>query len=98
MLVRHSKDVTPIRTKTPSDKRVLIGPKEGAPNFAMRIIDMPPGTSTYHTHDWEHEVFILSGHGSLVSENGETPLNSLNDFLSKIFIFFIGSNNHSNIF
>jgi len=75
MLVRHSKDVARIHTKTNSDKRILIGPKEEAPNFVMRIIDVPPGSSTYHTHDWEHEVFVLSGHGSLVSENGETPLN-----------------------
>ena len=74
MLVRHSKDVIPVLTKANADKKVLIGPKQGAPNFVMRIIDMPPGTSTYHTHDWEHEVYVLSGQGSLVSEDGETPL------------------------
>jgi len=44
--------------------RVLVGPNEGAPNFAMRLFEIQPGSSTpYHSHTWEHEVFIISGRG-----------------------------------
>ena len=70
MLVCNYKDVPVVKTKY-SDKRVVIGPKQGAPNFVMRVIDMPPGASYYHSHDWEHEVFVLSGEAALVSEDGE---------------------------
>ncbi len=73
MLVRNYKDVPVVHTKY-AEKRVVIGPKQGAPEFVMRVIDMPPGASYYHSHDWEHEVFVLSGEASLVSEDGETQL------------------------
>ncbi|MCD6599312.1 MAG: cupin domain-containing protein [Dehalococcoidia bacterium] len=44
--------------------RVIVGPDEGAPNFVMRIFEIQPQSSTpYHSHNWEHEVFILSGKG-----------------------------------
>jgi quercetin dioxygenase-like cupin family protein len=43
-------------------KRVLIGPKDNAPTFVMRVFTLEPGASTpYHTHPWEHEVFVLEG-------------------------------------
>ena len=48
-------------------KRVVIGAEDGAPNFCMRVFDVEPGSSTpYHTHPWEHEVFVLSGRGVVV--------------------------------
>lgn len=56
-------------------KRVLIGPKDGAPNFAMRHFTIEPGKNTpYHEHDWEHEVFVLEGQGVLVTGEGERIL------------------------
>lgn len=43
-------------------KRVLIGPRDGAPNFVMRLFTLKSGASTpYHTHPWEHEVFVVEG-------------------------------------
>jgi quercetin dioxygenase-like cupin family protein len=75
MLVRNVKDAPPIAYAEGVEKRVVIGPKDGAPNFVTRVFDLPPGTSSpYHTHDWEHEVFVLSGKGALVAEDSETPL------------------------
>ena len=74
MFVRDYKDVPAVRTAEHARKRVVIGPKERAPNFAMRVIDLPPGASAYHSHDWEHEVFVLSGEATLVSEQGKLPL------------------------
>jgi quercetin dioxygenase-like cupin family protein len=56
-------------------KRVMIGPTQGAPNFVMRIFDLPPGASSpHHSHDWEHEVFVLAGRGVVVSEGGDIPV------------------------
>lgn len=56
-------------------KQVLIGPGDGAPNFVMRRFSVAPGGFTpYHTHPWEHEVYILSGHGVAKGEHGEKPV------------------------
>ncbi|MBI5576712.1 MAG: cupin domain-containing protein [Deltaproteobacteria bacterium] len=52
--------------------RVLMGDNVGAPNFAMRHFSLGPGGSTpYHTHPWEHEVFVLSGTGKALKKGGE---------------------------
>lgn len=74
MLLRKSKEVSITQTKENMNKRVVIGVKQGAPNFTMRIIEIPPGVSTYHSHDWEHEVFVLSGKAIWVNKDGETPM------------------------
>ncbi|HYM49366.1 MAG TPA: cupin domain-containing protein [Candidatus Limnocylindrales bacterium] len=43
----------------------------GAPTFAMRRFDVDPGGHTpFHTHAWEHEVYILDGQGELRTEEG----------------------------
>ncbi len=56
------------------EKRVLIGPHNGAPNFIMRHFTVKPGGfSPFHTHDWEHEVYILKGKGFLRLENENKP-------------------------
>jgi quercetin dioxygenase-like cupin family protein len=52
--------------------RWLITKEMGAPNFAMRLFEMEPrGHSPFHSHPWEHEVFILEGEGFMVSDEGE---------------------------
>jgi quercetin dioxygenase-like cupin family protein len=33
----------------------------------------PGGYSPYHTHPWEHEVFILEGKGTLVQGEKDVP-------------------------
>jgi quercetin dioxygenase-like cupin family protein len=44
--------------------KVLMGHEDGAPNFVMRVFDIQPGGHTaYHTHAWEHEVYVLAGKG-----------------------------------
>jgi len=54
--------------------RWLISQKDGAPNFAMRLFELEPGGFTpYHTHEWEHENFVVEGEGALVTEEGEFP-------------------------
>lgn len=52
--------------------RWLIAQKDGAPNFALRMFEVEPGGHTpYHEHDWEHEIYCLSGKGSFRTERGE---------------------------
>ncbi len=51
--------------------RWLIGQEEGAPNFAMRRFEVAPGGHTpKHSHDYEHEVYVLAGTGVVLE--GET--------------------------
>ena len=55
--------------------RWLIDDKSGAPNFAMRHFEIAPGGYTpKHSHDWEHEVFILTGEGVVWGNARENPL------------------------
>jgi quercetin dioxygenase-like cupin family protein len=57
-------------------KRVLIGPKQGAKNFVMRLFTVEEGGhSALHSHPWEHEVFIVHGAGTVKSTEGETDVN-----------------------
>lgn len=54
--------------------RWLIAQKDGAPNFALRMFEIEPqGHTPFHTHEWEHEVYVLSGQGVLQTERGELP-------------------------
>ncbi len=40
--------------------RWLLTQKEGAPNFAMRVIELDPGVVfAPHHHPYEHEVYVL---------------------------------------
>lgn len=44
--------------------RWLITHRDGAKNFSMRLITVPKGKSTpNHSHDYEHEIFVLDGNG-----------------------------------
>lgn len=53
--------------------RMVIGPDAGAPHFYMRIFEVGEGGQTpYHTHDFEHENYIMDGEGELVFPDGST--------------------------
>lgn len=55
--------------------KVLFGPKDGVPTFAMRIFELGPGGNTpFHDHGFEHEVLIMEGKLAVVSESGDTPV------------------------
>jgi len=52
--------------------RWLIKREDGAPNFAMRLFELQPkGHSPLHSHDWEHEVYILEGNCRVTCEGQE---------------------------
>ena len=53
--------------------RWVVSKQDGAPGFAMRVIDVQPGCATpHHEHAWEHEVFVLAGKGVVKGETGES--------------------------
>jgi tRNA-Thr(GGU) m(6)t(6)A37 methyltransferase TsaA len=42
--------------------RWLWGAPDGAPTFALRLVEVEPGTATpHHSHAHEHEVYVLTG-------------------------------------
>lgn len=46
--------------------RWLIGEDSGAPNFYLRLFEVEPGGHTpFHSHPFEHEVYVLSGEGRI---------------------------------
>lgn len=55
-------------------KRILISAMDNAPNFTMRLFHVEPGGYTYyHSHDFEHEVFVVEGEGEVVTPDGSKP-------------------------
>jgi len=69
--------------------RVLIGKADGAKNLCMRVFELEPGAYTgKHAHDWEHEVFVHAGKGSILREGKWVPFGSEN------VIFIPGGEEH----
>jgi quercetin dioxygenase-like cupin family protein len=55
--------------------RWVISRRDGAPNFAMRVIEIEAGGATPHHDHWnEHEVYILEGEGVVKSADGDREL------------------------
>lgn len=52
--------------------RWLWGKADGAPTFALRLIEVVPGGSTpHHSHPYEHEVYVLDGQARLIGDQHE---------------------------
>lgn len=73
--------------------KILAGKNDGAPNFVMRHFTIEKGGHTpFHSHTWEHGVFVLEGCGKVLSKDGETllkpgmavfvPSNEMHSFLA----------------
>ncbi|NIN01517.1 MAG: cupin domain-containing protein [candidate division Zixibacteria bacterium] len=80
MKITNLKDIEARKVGDPDVQGVtirwLISEKDGAPNFAMRLFEIEPGGNTpFHQHKSEHEVFILEGTGSFVTDRGTFALN-----------------------
>ena len=79
MLVEKEANVEPAEVNEKDiegiSMKVLMSDKDGAPNYAMRVFDIQPGGHTaYHTHAWEHEVYVLGGNGIVRQGDKEYPL------------------------
>ena len=63
-VVKHSAEVpcAPVAAGTATETAVLIGPDDGAPNFAMRRFTMGEGGGMpRHTNLVEHEQYVVRG-------------------------------------
>lgn len=79
MLIRNVDDMerTPVDMDGAEDvtMAMMIGRADGAPTAALRQFQVEPGGHTpRHSHDYEHEVFVLSGTGTVLLEGKERPL------------------------
>ena len=75
MLIRNYRDVAAEDVEEDAEGvklRWVISKDDGAPTFAMRVFELRlNGHTPRHAHEWEHEVFILSGEGSVFDVNGQ---------------------------
>jgi len=81
MKIAHYSEIeaTPVQHEgaTGTAIRWLIGKDDGADKFAMRLFEIQPGGQTpLHTHEWEHQVYILDGKGTVWREGQDVPVKS----------------------
>lgn len=79
MIVKSIGDVNPVPVEAEGAvkavKRLLIGSGDGAPLFSMRAFDIAPGgCSPRHSHNFEHEIFVVDGSGIVISAEEEHTL------------------------
>lgn len=81
MKIVHADDVPQDIVREPGAKQVtirrLIDTVDGADRFLMSLFELEPnGATPPHYHDWEHEIYVISGSlkVQLVNENREVPL------------------------
>ncbi|EQD37516.1 cupin 2 domain-containing protein [mine drainage metagenome] len=61
-IVRSSENIEESELEGGARIRWLITHRDGAPTFSMRLITVENGKSTpYHSHDYEHEIYVISG-------------------------------------
>ncbi|MDQ7013765.1 MAG: cupin domain-containing protein [Planctomycetota bacterium] len=54
---------------------MMVGREDGAPNFSLRHVRVEGGGHTpRHSHDYEHEVVVLEGAGTVLLEGDEHPI------------------------
>jgi quercetin dioxygenase-like cupin family protein len=75
MIVRTYTDVPAEKVSMAGAENVtirwLLGKDSPAPNFYLRLFEVQPGGhSPYHTHPYEHEIFILEGRGRINARGG----------------------------
>ena len=75
MKVKDYLDVEAIEDVPGVLRRVVVGADDGAPRFVMRVLELQSGNSTpFHSHPWEHEIFVLSGDGIAKGKASEKPI------------------------
>ncbi len=72
MQIRNATDVPQEPVQQGITIRWLIAEKEGAPNFAMRLLEFQPGAIfAPHRHPYEHEIYVLEGKGVVTGSEGD---------------------------
>ena len=100
MIIKKKKDFNPLIIEDDKSSGIKFYPmltaKDGTPTFAMRLFEISPGGHTpRHQHDWEHEVFVISGEG-FVFKNEQKIKIEKDDFIyvepSELHQFKAGKN------
>lgn len=80
MKIQHYREIDPLPVEGIEEAtegltiRRVISEVDGATEFTMDVFEIEPGGhSAYHEHPWEHQIFVLSGEGSLVGSEGPVP-------------------------
>ena len=80
-VVKRASEVEELDLEGGGKIRWLITHRDGAENFSMRLITVPKGKSTpNHSHDYEHEIFLIEGKGEAVLDGRKFPVDR-NHFL-----------------
>jgi quercetin dioxygenase-like cupin family protein len=79
MIVKKNDEVEREEVKMEGVKKTyirwLIGTDSPAPNFYLREFELEPGGhTTFHSHENEHEVYVLEGKGQVNTENESISL------------------------
>jgi quercetin dioxygenase-like cupin family protein len=79
MKITHYNEIEEIPVQDPNvsgvSRRVLISAADNAPNFTMRLFHVEPdGYTYYHSHDFEHEIFIIEGEGEVIIGEDSKPI------------------------
>lgn len=100
MIIKKKKDCSPQIKENKDMKGVRFYPMltaaDGTPNFAMRLFEIEPGGYTpRHSHEWEHEVYIIKGDGHVFRGDDKTKIEK-DDFVfvepSELHQFRAGEN------
>lgn len=80
-MIRNIDEVerTPVMMDGASGARmaVMVGREDGVPNFAIRQFEVEPGGHTpEHSHPYEHEVYVISGGGTVLLHGERRPIKS----------------------
>ncbi len=80
-VVKRSEEIEELDLEGGGKIRWLITHKDGADKYSMRLITIHKGKSTpSHQHDYEHEIFVISGEGETILDGKRYQVNS-NDFI-----------------
>jgi quercetin dioxygenase-like cupin family protein len=77
MIVKNYRDVTaePVLKEPGVTVRWLVSELDETPRYALRLYEMERGcVTTAHTHYWEHQVFVLSGQGTILAGQDEAQI------------------------
>ena len=73
-IVEHAQNEVQLEGAVGARMRMLIGPDDGARVFHMRHFEVAAGGHTpHHSHDYEHEILVLNGSGTITSAEGARP-------------------------
>jgi quercetin dioxygenase-like cupin family protein len=71
-LIKHASEIMPEVVREGIHIHWLLTNQDGAPNFAMRIIELAPGVVFQpHDHPYEHEIYVLEGEGFVTNPEGD---------------------------